>query len=151
MFGGYWLCILFFLLLSVAALTSTLSMFETPITLLVEEFGIKRKTAVIIVSRVVEVLGIGCALSFIPEYRETFSIFGYSLFDAFDKFTANILMPGCGFVMSIFTGWIIDKKVLHKAFTNNGKESAWYYIPFMIAVRFIAPICILLIFISGIA
>lgn len=149
MTGGYWLCIMFFVLLAVAALTSTISMFETPITIIVEEFKLKRRTAVIIVSLIGEILGLGCAMSFIPEYTPTFSIFGYSLFDAFDTFTANILMPSCGLLMSIFTGWIIDKKLLQNAFTNNGKEGAWYYKPFLFAVRFIAPLCILLIFISG--
>lgn len=151
MTGGYWLCVMFFVLLAVAALTSTLSMFETPITILVEEFGLKRRNAVITACIIGEVLGLGCAMSFCPEYTSTFSIFGYSLFDAFDKLSANILMPSCGMLMSIFAGWIINKELMHKAFTNNGKENAWYYQPFMFAVRFIAPICILLIFISGLA
>ena len=149
--GGYWLCVLFFILLVVAAMTSTLSMFETPIAILVEEFGIRRKNAVLLVSLIGEVLGIGCALSFVPEYAETFSLFGYSLFDAFDKFSANFLMPACGMMMAIFAGWVVDRKVLRKAFTNEGKEGAWYYIPFLLAMRFVAPICILLIFLSGIS
>lgn len=151
MTGGYWLCVMFFVLLAVAALTSTLSMFETPITILVEEFGLKRRNAVITVCIIGEVLGLGCAMSFIPEYTSSFSIFGYSLFDAFDKLSANILMPTCGMLMSIFAGWIIDKKLLRNAFSNNGTENSWFYKPFMFAVRFIAPICILLIFISGLA
>lgn len=149
MTGGYWLCVAFFILLAVAALTSTLSMFETPITILQEEFHIKRSTAVIIVSLIGEILGLGCALSFVPEYTETFSVFGYSLFDAFDKLTANIVMPGCGMLMSLFAGWFVDKKILHSAFTNNGADSAWYFKMFLFVVRFFAPICILLIFLSG--
>lgn len=149
MTGGYWLCIAFFVLLAVAALTSTLSMFETPIAILQEEFHMKRSMAVIIICGVVEVLGIGCTLSFVPEYRETFSIFGYSMFDAFDKFTANIIMPSCGLLMSLFAGWFVDKKLLKKAFTNNGREGAWYYSGFMFLVRFFAPLCILVIFLSG--
>lgn len=149
MTGGYWLCVAFFVLLAVAALTSTLSMFETPITILEEEFHFKRSTAVMIVCIIGEILGLGCAMSFVPEYTESFSIFGYTLFDAFDKFTANILMPGCGMLMSLFAGWVVDKKLLRNAFTNNGKEGAWYYSSFMFIVRFFAPICILLIFLSG--
>lgn len=149
MTGGYWLCVAFFVLLAVAALTSTLSMFETPIAILQEEFHLKRSTAVIIVCIIGEVLGLGCALSFVPEYTSTFTIFGYTLFDAFDKFTANIIMPSCGMLMALFAGWVVDKKKLYNAFTNNGKESAWYYSCFMFVVRFFAPICILLIFLSG--
>lgn len=149
MFGGYWLCVAFFVLLAVAALTSTLSMFETPIAILEEEFHMKRRNAVIVVCVIGEILGLGCTLSFVPEYAETFSIFGYSLFDAFDKFTANILMPGCGLLMSLFAGWVVDKKLLYKAFSNNGKETAWYYTGFMFLVRFFAPVCIFLIFLSG--
>ncbi len=147
--GGYWLCVAFFILLVVAALTSTLSMFETPITILQEEFHVKRRTAVVIVCLIGEVLGLMCAMSFVPQYAETFSIFGYSVFDAFDKFTANILMPGCGLLMSLFAGWVVDKKLLYKAFSNNGKETAWFYNTFMFLVRFVAPISIFLIFLSG--
>lgn len=149
MLGGYWLCVAFFVLLAVAALTSTISMFETPIAILVEEFRLKRRTAVIIVCLVGEVLGIGCALSFVPQYASEFTFFGYSLFDAFDKLTANILMPTCGMLMALFTGWVVDKKLIRKAFTNNGADSAWYYAAFMFIVRYFAPLCILLIFLSG--
>lgn len=149
MTGGYWLCVAFFVLLAVAALTSTISMFETPITILQEEFGVKRRTGVIIVCLIVEILGVSCALSFVPQYTDSFSIFGYSLFDALDKFTANILMPGCGMLMALFAGWIVDKKLLRNAFTNNGSEGAWYYSAFMFVMRFFAPFCILLIFLSG--
>lgn len=147
--GGYWLCVAFFILLAVAALTSTLSMFETPIAILQEEFHLKRTTAVIVVCIIGEVLGLGCALSFVPEYAETFSFFGYTLFDAFDKVTANIIMPTCGIFMALFAGWVVDKKLLRNAFTNNGKEGAWYYSGFLFVVRYFAPICILLIFLSG--
>ena len=149
MTGGYWLCVAFFVLLVVAALTSTLSMFETPITILQEEFHIKRRTAVIIVCLVGELLGLSCAMSFVPEYTSTFSIFGYTMFDAFDKLTANVLMPGCGLFMSLFAGWVVDKKLLYKAFSNNGRETAWFYNWFMLLVRYVAPISIFLIFLSG--
>lgn len=149
MLGGYWLCVAFFVLLAVAALTSTLSMFETSIIILQEEFQLKRTYAVIIVCLIGEILGLGCALSFVPEYTETFSVFGYTLFDAFDKLTANIIMPGCGMLMSLFAGWVVDKKLLKSAFTNNGKEGAWYFDMFLLVVRFFAPICIMLIFLSG--
>ena len=71
------------------------------------------------------------------------------MFDAFDKFTANVLMPGCGLLMSLFAGWVVDKKLLYKAFSNNGRETAWFYNWFMLLVRYVAPISIFLIFLSG--
>lgn len=148
MTGGYWLCIAFFILLSIAALTSTISMFETPIAILQEEFKMKRRTAVVVVCVVGEILGLGCAMSFVPEYRESFSVFGYPLFDAFDKLTANFLMPLSGMMMALFAGWVVDKKLLRNVFTNNGRENAWYYSAFLFIVRYFAPICIVFIFIS---
>ena len=145
--GGMIWCFCFFLLLAVAAITSSISMLETPTAILQEEFGMSRKKAVIIATLVGWILGVLCALSFYPDFRETLSIGGMIVFDLFDKFTANIVMPCCGFLMAIFVGWILDAKVLRpRAAQQTGR---WYYKPLIIAMRFIAPLCILLIFLSG--
>lgn len=136
MTGGMIWCFCFFLLLAVAALTSSLSMLETPIAILEENYHLSRRRAVIIASLFGWCLGILCSLS--P-----------AIFDLFDGLTANYLMPGCGFVMAIFVGWVVDQKLLRKAFSNYGTTSDWYYLPFRFLVAIFAPLCILLIFLSG--
>lgn len=146
--GGYLWCVLFFFLLSVAALTSTLSMFETPIAILEEDFHLSRRRAVLIVTFVGWVLSMVCALSFVPSCRETFSLGGVAIFDVFDRFTANLLMPVCGLLTALFVAWVIDQKKLRQTFSNGGQDSSWFYWPFRLLIGVVAPVCILLIFLS---
>ena len=146
-YGMVW-CFCFFLLLAVAAITSSLSMLETPTALLMEQLGWSRRRAVIVSCLAGWVLSILCALSFCPDYQEALSVAGLSIFDLLDKVTANVIMPVSGFLMAIFVGWFIQPERL-----LSRKESCcgapWYYKPFLFAMRFVAPLCILLIFLSG--
>ncbi|MBR0037287.1 MAG: sodium-dependent transporter [Bacteroidales bacterium] len=149
--GGMLWCFAFFLLLVVAALTSSLSMLETPTAILQEEFHMSRKKAVLVATTIGWLLSILCALSFCPDFSDSLSIGGMIVFDLFDKTTANIIMPFSATLMAIFVGWVMDKKLLRdnvNNFRQDGK-TVWYYKPFLMAVRFIAPLCILLIFLNG--
>lgn len=149
--GGMIWCFCFFLLLAVAAITSSLSMLETPTAILQEEFGMNRKKAVIVASLIGWILGILCAMSFSSSFSASLSLFGMTIFDLFDKFTANIVMPGCGFLMAIFVGWFLEKKILrsHVRAVCAGVSGPWYEDLFRVVMRFVAPLCILLIFLSG--
>lgn len=147
--GGYFWSIVFFLLLAVAALTSSISMLECPIAILQEQLKCSRRVAVVVVALVAWLLGVGCCLSFCPAYAETFSVAGLSLFDLFDKATANYLMPLGGLLVSLFVGWRMDRQKLHDTLTNFGKDSGRYIPVFLFVVRYFAPLCILLIFLSG--
>lgn len=147
--GGIFWSFCFFMLLAVAALTSSLSMLETPIAILQEEFKMQRRKAVLLATFIGWVLGILCALSFCPQFASSLSLFGLSIFDCFDKLTANILMPSSGLLMAIFVGWVLDKKVIRDTLTNHGTGSGWFIPIFYFLVRWFAPICILLIFLSG--
>ncbi len=144
--GGLVWSFCFFLLLAVAAVTSSMSMLETPTAILQEEFGLSRRKAVIVSTLIGWLLGILCALSFCPEFSDSLSVWGMTIFDLFDKFTANIIMPGCGFLMAIFVGWFLDSRVLK---LQDAGRPCWYQMPLRIAMRFVAPLCILLIFLSG--
>lgn len=151
--GGYIWSIIFFLLLAVAAITSSISMMECPIAILQEQFSISRRRAVLIVTTIAWVLGTICALSFCPDFASSlsFTVFGesLSLFDCFDKLTANFLMPLGGVLISLFVGWRMDRKVLYDTLTNSGRDSGAYIPYFLFVVRYFAPLCILLIFLSG--
>lgn len=149
MHGGQVWSIAFFLLLAVAALTSSISMLECPIAILQEQFKLSRVKAVLIITLVAWMLGMGCCLSMNPDWLPMLSVGGLSLFDLFDKGTANYMMPLGGLLMSLFVGWRMDKKVLRDTLTNFGKDSGWYIPLFLFVVRFFAPLCIFLIFLSG--
>ena len=147
--GGQIWSVAFFLLLAVAAMTSSISMMECPIAILQEQLKVSRRKAVLLISAIAWVLGIGCCLSFNPDCAEALSVAGISLFDLFDKATSNYLMPLGGLLVSLFVGWKMNRKVLHDTLTNFGKDAAPYESLFLFAVRFFAPVCILLIFLAG--
>ncbi|MCR5361451.1 MAG: sodium-dependent transporter [Bacteroidales bacterium] len=151
MSGGMIWCFCFFLLLAVAAVTSSLSLLETPTAILQEEFGMGRRRAVIVASCLGWVLSVLCAMSFCPQFSDALSFGGMSVFDIFDKFTANIIMPCSSFLMAVFIGWKLDKRVFadHGITHRADGTKKWYGTLFIIAMRFVAPLCIFLIFLSG--
>jgi NSS family neurotransmitter:Na+ symporter len=73
-------------------------------------------------------------------------LFGLSLLDFFDFITAQIMLPLGAFLTSLFVGWFVDQQLLHDEFTNHGTVSTSFFRAYQFAVRFIVPLCILLIF-----
>ena len=147
--GGYVWSIIFFVLLAIAALTSSISMMECPIAILQEQLKVSRRRSVVIVTLIAWVLGTCCCLSFCPEFADSLTFWGLSLFDIFDKVTANFILPLGGLLMAVFLGWRMDRRLLHDTLTNFGRDRGGYIPLFLFAVRYFAPICILLIFLSG--
>ena len=145
--GGYLCCIAFFLLISLAGLTSCMSLFEVPISFLQEELKLSRKTATAVSVLVVLVLGAASSLS-LGVWDMKF--FGDCFFDFCDKITSLDMMPIGAFFISLFVGWKLDKDIIHDALTNWRNDSGWYIRPLLWILRIFAPICIMLIFLSGI-
>ena len=145
--GGYRGCIAFFLLISLAGLTSCMSLFEVPISFLQEELKLSRKTATAVSVLVVLVLGAASSLS-LGVWDMKF--FGDCFFDFCDKITSLYMMPIGAFFISLFVGWKLDKDIIHDALTNWRNDSGWYIRPLLWILRIFAPICIMLIFLSGI-
>lgn len=149
--GGEVWSLLFFLLLLIAALTSSISMLECPIAILQEERQWSRTKAVGMVTGIAFVLTTLCALSLTPDLGKYLTVSRLSLFDFFDKITANLLMPTGGLLIALFVGWRMDKELLHHTLTNHGKDSGAYIPFFLFFLRYIAPLCIMLIFIQQIS
>lgn len=145
--GGYLCCIAFFLLISLAGLTSCMSLFEVPISFLQEELKLSRKAATAVSVLVVLVLGTASSLS-LGVWDMKF--FGDCFFDFCDKITSLYMMPIGAFFISLFVGWKLDKDIIHDALTNWRNDSGWYIRPLLWILRLFAPICIMLIFLSGI-
>ena len=141
---GYVISVLFYALMSLAALTSTISMHEIGTAFFHEEFNLSRKGGAWIVTSICCVLAVLSSLSL--GASENLRLFGMSLMDFFDFLTAQILMPIGSFLTCVFVGWHISKRVVYHEFTNHatlrGKMfKLWYF-----AVRYICPTAILLIF-----
>ncbi|MBN1926301.1 MAG: sodium-dependent transporter, partial [Prolixibacteraceae bacterium] len=145
--GGYFFAIMFFFLLVVAALTSSISILEVAVAYLSEELKINRKKATIIASSFIMLLSVFCSLSLVKV--PSLKLFGMNLFDVFDKFSANILLPLGGFFIVLFVAFFFGTNKLKKELSSNGNYKLWYYWPFLIIIRFIAPLAIALVFLNG--
>ena len=140
------LSLMFYILLALAALTSTISLHEVVTAYLHEEFHLSRKRAASFVTGGCIFLGILCSLSL--GVGKGYTIFGLNLFDLFDFVTAKIMLPLGGLCISIFTGWYLNKKIVWEEISNNGTLKVTFYKLLIFILKFIAPIAISLIFIK---
>lgn len=145
---GWLMGVLFFLLITLAGLTSCMSIFEVPVSFLQEECHISRRRAVIISAAFALLLGIACSFSL--GIWSGFTIDGDVLFDFLDHLTSRYMMPIGALLTSLFVGWWLDKAIIHNAITNWQNDSGWYLRPLLWLLRVIAPLCISIIFLSGI-
>ena len=140
------LSLMFYILLALAALTSTISLHEVVTAYLHEEFNLTRKKAAWMVTTVCIVLGVFCSLSLGPG--KEYTLFGLTLFDLFDFVTAKIMLPLGGMFIAIFTGWYLDKRIVWEEISNNGTLKIQIYRLLLFILRFIAPVAIAFIFIN---
>ena len=141
-FGQLW-AILFFLLLTMAALTSSISLLEVIVAFFVEEKHISRRKATVISTVIVTIFGILCTLSFGP--LKEVHIGNLSIFGIFDYVSSNILLPVGGILISIYVGWRFDRRLLEAELTNNGELKLWLLKPLIFVLKYVAPLFILVI------
>jgi len=150
--GGYLFSILFFLLLTIAALTSAISLLEVVVAYFVDERGWKRHRAVIAFGTIIFLLGVPCALSY--NIMADIKLFGLNFFDLVDFMASNILLPIGGLFIAVFVGWIwgFDKVVvrLKEGAENLFEKNAWLIPTWKIFLKYFAPILIFIVFLSSI-
>lgn len=146
--GGYYFAILFFILLSIAALTSSISILEVAVAYFSEELNMKRKNATILATVLISILGVFCSLSMgiIKEY----TLFGLNFFDVLDWISANMLLPLGGLFIAIFTGWYLGRKKVKDEIMQGGYISDFYLNIFLFLVKILAPLAIAIVFLKGI-
>lgn len=146
--GGF-VAILFFVALLVAAVTSSISMVEVGVAYLVEERKMSRGWACALVFAACWIVGAFCSLSFGP--LADFKLFGRTIFDFFDNLSSNILMTLGSLLTVLFVGWKLKKTDIYDEFTNGGslRLNVRIFGALWFLIRYIAPIAIILIFISG--
>jgi NSS family neurotransmitter:Na+ symporter len=143
---AYVFSVMFYVLLALAALTSTISMHEVATAYLHEEFNLIRSKAAWIVTGGCIFLGVFCSLSL--GVMKEYTVLGLGIFDLFDYLTAKVMLPLGGLLISVFTGWYLDKKIVWSEISNDGSLKMPLYKLLVFILRFIAPIAILLIFIN---
>lgn len=147
MAGAQWWSSLFFLLLSVAALTSTISIAEVAIAFVHDRFKISRSKACFIVLVPMFLFSALCSVSL--GGCEWLQVDGMPLFDALDKFTSNMLLPTSAFLICIYVGWILPKDFLKNELTNYGTFRSIVTPTVLFLIKYICPILIATIFFAN--
>ncbi|MDI6641299.1 MAG: sodium-dependent transporter [Elusimicrobiota bacterium] len=145
---GQFFGIVFFILLTIAALTSTISLLEVLSAFVIDEIGWSRKLSTILMSVLCFLLGILPALSF--GILKDFTILGKGLFDSMDFLASNILLPVGGLFIAIFVSWKLDIGNLSTEIQpDKEKPQGWLLSLISVLLKFICPLLIAIILISG--
>lgn len=139
--------VLFFLLLFVAAVTSTISVGEVAVAFVLNRFRLSRVKACIFVILPLFIFSAACSLS--NGVWSDFKIFGMTIFSLLDNLATNILLPVGAFFTAVYVGWFAPKGFLKAQLTNDGafpsrSENLIYFI-----LRWIAPPLIAVIFVAN--
>ena len=137
--------LMFYVLLALAALTSTISLHEVVTSYLNEQFGMSRGRAAVWVTGFCVVTGVLSSLS-LGAWDDKF--FGLSFFDLLDFVTAKLMLPLSGLLVSLFVGWYLKRSLSYEELTNYGLQKAPYFPIYMFILRYLAPIAIVLIFVN---
>ena len=142
--AGYVVGVMFFALLVFAALTSTISMHEIGTAFFTEEWNMPRRRSAWVITVVASLICVVCSLSVgaIDELK----LLGISVMDFCDQLTANFMLPIGALLACLFVGWYIPRQVAHDEFTNWGTHGQRIFPVFLFAVRYVCPLCIVLVF-----
>ena len=144
---AYVVSVMFYLLLTIAALTSTISMHEIGTAVISQETPLSRSKAAWVVSAFCSVIGVLSAYSL---SHKGVGLFGDSFFDNFDKLTANIMLPLGALFTILIVGWVMPKETVMAELTSGGlyPRRAWVVKTFYFFSRIVCPILIVCIFMN---
>lgn len=138
---------LFFVLLFVAALTSSVSIAEVSIATLQDRLKWSRRCSTFVVLMPLFLLSALCSLSF--GCLSDFTIYGKTIFDLLDWFTTDVLLPLVSLGVCIYMGWFAPKNLLRDQLTNKGTLKSPMASVFLAIIRYVAPLLIAMIFINN--
>lgn len=145
---SYVVSVLFYSLLVLATLTSVISLQEVVTAYLSEDLKMSRKKAATIVTCVCIFVGSICSLSMGP--LKGIHLLGRNVFDFFDFFSGQIMLPVSGFFIALFTGWIMKRDIIRQQLPAGTPWETFLNKVQVSLLRYFVPFAILLIFMSGI-
>lgn len=145
-YGSVW-SVMFFFLLFLASLTSTISMSEITIAYFQEELHMSRKKSTALSIGISMCLGVLCALSF--GSMSGVKIFGMTMFNLFDYVSSNILLPIGGMIISLFVGWKLDRSIVLEELQSGSRIKSLGIKWVIFCLKWLAPVCIGLVFLYG--
>lgn len=144
---GKFFCIVFFLLVLFAALTSSISLLEVCVSYIVDEFKKNRTLSAVGLAIIIFILGVPSSLA--QGSWSEFKIFGLNFFDLMDTFASNFLLPLGGLLLCIFVGWVWKPKNAINEIENEGSLNFTLAPLWSIMIKYVAPVIILIIFITN--
>ena len=143
--GGSIFMVLFYILLLIAAITSSISMQEVAVAYFDEQRHMPRRKAILLTTGIIIVLSVLCTIS----CNSSINLCGRSLFDWFDYLTSKFMMPIGGLAFAIYLGWFYPLKDTREELQQGSNLKPWFWHTFLWTIRIIVPIAILAIFING--
>ena len=145
--GGAFIGATFFILVFLAALTSSISLMETIVSIVKDKVGFSRKTSCFVVIALCLLLGIPSALG--SNAWASIKILGFQFLDFFDFISNSVLMPVVALITCLFVGYVIKPKSVIDEIEMNSVRFRRKKL-FVIVIKYFAPICIVLILVSSI-
>jgi NSS family neurotransmitter:Na+ symporter len=144
MAGGQIFGMVFFVLVTFAAITSSISLVEPAVAWVVEKLKISRVGAAIAVGGLAWFVGLGSAFS-TNIWEEVHIVGSMTFFDTMDYVSNNIMLPVGGVLIALFGGWILDKKIVEEQMSRDLKVyPIWRFL-----VRFVAPLAVSVVFVMA--
>lgn len=142
--GGVIVGTLFFFLLTVAAVTSAISLLEPAVSYVEERTGVNRKKVSFYIALAAFILGTLSAWGQGGNILGDVKIFGLDFMSLKDYVTNNIMMPLGGMFLAIFVGWFVSRQnMMEELAMEEGSFKIWYFL-----VRYVCPVAIGAVFVS---
>ncbi|MBO5315816.1 MAG: sodium-dependent transporter [Clostridia bacterium] len=144
--GGTIIGAVFFFMVLLAALTSSISLMETVVSVFMDKFKMGRRTSCLVVLGISVLLGVPSSLGY--SAWSDFTILGMQVLDFFDFISNSIMMPVVALITAIFVSFVIKPKAIIDEVELSGKFK-WKKL-FSVVIRYVAPVCILAILASSV-
>ncbi len=139
---GQLISVPFFMLLTFAALSSSISLLEVVVSYFVDERGWGRTKACLIMGTLIYLLGL---LSAVSALKLVYGDWETGFFDLFDYFSTNYMLPVGGLLICLFIAWVVKDKVRAEEFGSAGR----LYKATVLTLKYITPIAVLLVILHG--
>lgn len=145
MTGGLLFGSIFFVLVTLAAWSSSISLIEPAVAYLIESRGFNRVTANLLLGSVAWLVGLGSVLSF--NVWEEKRLAGFNFFEFMDFLTSSVMLPLTGLFIALFVGWLMKPEVVRSELAD---ESTPVYLAWRWVLRYISPLAVLVVFVMGV-
>ncbi len=156
---GQVISFLFFIMVTIAALTSVISLLEVATQFIIQRFRVARKKATLVLALICFAVSIPVAWSVGGAFDGKITIFGFDMLTFFDEMTNTVLMPVGAFLSCLVLGWLIEKGGFRKrlnpfntlrALENDGLKLGKFGKFFVVMLKYVTPLLILFLEVAGI-